>query len=399
MKKLHPQKHDPLPVEQEESEMPYIKQEEEPEPSNIKEENQEHEIPKFPMTVSVKSEEDEVPSKESGVAKPSSDSSFQHLTTKGEARSQPDGLLAPLSDSEDVTSQSSDYNTDKEDVDVDGSKSLKKSSLKRERKDRADVTVEDFHPEKYDPHHVEQEESVMPYNKQEAEPETPSIKEEQEDKIPKFSMTRSVKSEEDEGPSEESRAEQLARSNLFQYLIRKGEGQSQPDDLLAPLSDSDDVTSQSSDLNTDEEDVGFDASKSLKKSSLKRDGKERAGGKPCSHCDSTFTTNQRLILHTRTHTGEKPFVCTFCGKRFTQKGTLNVHKRTHTGEKPFVCSICDKRCSTKSTLTKHTRTHTGEKPFVCTFCGNRFTQTGNLKRHERKYHLLKSSTNTLDGHI
>ncbi|XP_057695998.1 uncharacterized protein LOC130918120 isoform X2 [Corythoichthys intestinalis] len=90
IKELHPQTHNPLHVKQEESEMPYIKKEEEPETPSIKEEQHEDEITKCPMTVSVKSEEDEGPSKQSGAAKPLSDSSFQHPTTKGEGQLQPD---------------------------------------------------------------------------------------------------------------------------------------------------------------------------------------------------------------------------------------------------------------------------------------------------------------------
>ncbi|XP_057707342.1 uncharacterized protein LOC130925823 isoform X4 [Corythoichthys intestinalis] len=129
---LQPEKPNPLHVKQE-SEMQYVKQEAEPETTIIKEEEQEHEIAQFPITASVKSDENEGPNEESGAAKPSSDSSFQHVTTKGGGQSQPDGLLlAPLSDSDDVTSHSSDFDTDEEDNDFDqnASKSLYKSLMK-----------------------------------------------------------------------------------------------------------------------------------------------------------------------------------------------------------------------------------------------------------------------------
>ncbi|XP_057690845.1 oocyte zinc finger protein XlCOF7.1-like isoform X2 [Corythoichthys intestinalis] len=323
IKELHPQKQDPLHVKQEESETPCIKQEAEPETPSIKEEH-EDEIPKFPMTVSVKSEDDEGP-------KPLSDSSFQHLTTKGEGRSQHD-----------------------------------------------DITVENLHPKKHDPPHVKQEESDMAYIKQEAEPETSSIKEEPQEEEIQFPMNVSVKSEEDEGPSKES-------SNLFQHLTTKGEGRSPPDDLLRPLSESDAITSRSSDFNADEEDVDFqqNALKSLNKSALKGDAKKCAGGEPfsCSRCDKKFATKEYLIIHTHTHTRGKPFICTFCGKAFTQKGSLNIHIRIHTGVKPFVCSLCDKRFSRKQSLTKHTRTHTGEKRFVCSLCDESFCTKHQLNRH------------------
>ncbi|XP_057685429.1 piggyBac transposable element-derived protein 3-like isoform X7 [Corythoichthys intestinalis] len=154
--------------------MEYIKQEEESETPNINEE-QEDEIPRFPMTVDVKSEESEVPSKESGAVKPSNDGSFQHLSTKEEGRSQP-----------------------------------------------YDVTVEDLHPEKHDPPHVKQEESNMAYIKQEAEPESPSIKEEKQEEEIMFPMPVAVKSEDDdEGHSKGNGAAKPSKDSSFQHLRTK----------------------------------------------------------------------------------------------------------------------------------------------------------------------------------
>ncbi|XP_057685457.1 zinc finger protein ZFP2-like isoform X2 [Corythoichthys intestinalis] len=396
---LHSEKRDPPHVKQE-SEMPSIKLEPELNTSGIKQE-QEDEILKFPVTVRVKSEEDEGSSEESRATKLASRSLFQHLTTKVE----------------DLHSEKRDPPCVKQESEMPSIKlepELKTSGIKEEQKDeilkfpvtvrvkseedegpseesratklgsrslfqRLTTKVEDLHSEKRDPSSVKQK-SEMPSIKLEAELKTSSIKEEQEDEILKFPVTVRINSEE---------ATKLASSNLFQQMTTKGEGRSEPVDLLAPLSDSDDMTSHSSDYNTDEEDVDFEqsASKSLKKSSLKRNTKDGAGGKPfsCSHCDKTFTTKEYLFVHTHTHTEGKPFLCTFCGKRFSRKATLKIHTRTHTGEKTFVCSLCNKRFCTKHDLTRHTRTHTGEKPFVCTFCGQRFTHKGHLNVHKRTH--------------
>ncbi len=49
-----------------------------------------------------------------------------------------------------------------------------------------------------------------------------------------------------------------------------------------------------------------------------------------------------------------------CGKAFAAPSKLMVHKRTHTGEKPYACSMCPKRFAEKSNAVRHERTHTAD---------------------------------------
>ncbi|GAB5355896.1 hypothetical protein AAMO2058_000244200 [Amorphochlora amoebiformis] len=49
--------------------------------------------------------------------------------------------------------------------------------------------------------------------------------------------------------------------------------------------------------------------------------------------------------------------CHFCHRLFNQKGNLVVHIRTHTGEKPFECSICHKTFAQGSNMKRHEKTH------------------------------------------
>ncbi|XP_077569249.1 uncharacterized protein LOC144194217 [Stigmatopora nigra] len=325
-----------------EFEMKYIKEEAKPETPYIKEEQQD-DIPNFPMAAIVKSEED--PNQESRTEKPW----LQQATPKVEL---PSGLLAPLSDSDDLTSHSSD-----EDVVFDP-KSLDESSLNKETEERKDL-LKDILTLRSD---VKQE---MPSIKEEAEPVTPQI----------TAFPSTVKSENDKDPRLESGTENL----FFQDLTHKGEGPAPPDRLSTPLLDIDDVTSHSS----DEEDVTFDpeSSKLVDVTSFENHTNERRKPFACMLCDKRYYQKHKLKIHIRTHTGEKPFVCIFCGKPFKERGELMAHARTHTGEKPFACGLCDKKFCQNSNLKVHMRTHSLEKPFPCSVCGKPFKEKLQLARH------------------
>ncbi|KAI9797737.1 MAG: hypothetical protein M1835_006909 [Candelina submexicana] len=106
------------------------------------------------------------------------------------------------------------------------------------------------------------------------------------------------------------------------------------------------------------------------------------------NCLRSFSQKTHLEIHTRAHTGVKPFSCKECHQTFSQLGNLKTHERRHTGERPYACEICHKRFSQRGNVRAHRIVHDGEKPFVCRLeeCSKQFTQLGNLKSHQNKFH-------------
>ncbi|XP_054644029.1 zinc finger protein 1 homolog isoform X2 [Dunckerocampus dactyliophorus] len=352
-------------------------------------------------------------------------------------------------------------------------------SLTREEKERLRQQLEDvcktqvvLHVEDIQKLIGPQEECAGGFTWEQEEPQPPSIKEEEEEPEPTFikeeeeepqptfvkeeeeelSITQegesllgsrspltgvSVKTEDHEdkppessqlhhSPSEEKREAEPSSSSSTQHMTTEADGDhcggSQADNLLAPLSDSDDTTSHSpededrdynqeslssdtdceGDMTTHTDDKHSECSKKKTvkhfncsvcykrfsyKSKLIRHMRTHTGDKPfsCLDCCKRFTHKVNMLSHMRTHTGEKPFSCLDCGKRFTHKVNMLSHMRIHTGEKRFSCSDCGKCFTHKVSMVSHMRTHTGEKPFSCSECGKSFAHKVSMVSHMRTH--------------
>ncbi|XP_077429138.1 zinc finger protein Eos-like isoform X1 [Vanacampus margaritifer] len=121
-----------------------------------------------------------------------------------------------------------------------------------------------------------------------------------------------------------------------------------------------------------------------------------SGKLKCDICGMICIGPNVLMVHKRSHTGERPFQCNQCGASFTQKGNLLRHIKLHSGEKPFKCPLCSYACRRRDALAGHLRTHavsspTAGKPYKCSYCGRSYKQQSTLEEHlERCYNYLQS---------
>ncbi|XKL61349.1 hypothetical protein PGB90_008406 [Kerria lacca] len=64
---------------------------------------------------------------------------------------------------------------------------------------------------------------------------------------------------------------------------------------------------------------------------------------------SYVPTNRRKLVNGRQQ-------CPLCSKTFPSHASMMIHTRTHTGEKPYLCNVCEKGFNVKSNLLRHMRT-------------------------------------------
>ncbi|KAJ8732253.1 hypothetical protein PYW08_014983 [Mythimna loreyi] len=80
----------------------------------------------------------------------------------------------------------------------------------------------------------------------------------------------------------------------------------------------------------------------------------------CDLCMKHFPNPAEWVRHIQsTHTeseGAQNKSCTQCKKTFPSHASMLIHMRTHTGERPFVCGLCNKGFNVKSNLLRHLRT-------------------------------------------
>ena len=89
----------------------------------------------------------------------------------------------------------------------------------------------------------------------------------------------------------------------------------------------------------------------------------------------------------------KTFECKLCLKSYKGQYSFVIHTRTHTGEKPFKCDICQHKFSDLSNYRRHyKRTHTEKKAFKCNICEQYFSQISDYQRHQNLQHGMNETS-------
>ncbi|XP_013419803.1 zinc finger protein 431 [Lingula anatina] len=135
-------------------------------------------------------------------------------------------------------------------------------------------------------------------------------------------------------------------------------------------------------------DLGFDDDSDSTEEEVpqkrKRENPPRRKTFKCQNCDKIFRRKDELVVHERTHTGERPFKCQFCDSSFHRKNICVKHEKKHL-DKPFRCKYCVRIFSTREECEEHENTHTLIRPYQCLHCGKTFARKGESTLHERTH--------------
>lgn len=109
----------------------------------------------------------------------------------------------------------------------------------------------------------------------------------------------------------------------------------------------------------------------------------------CDICGKECFTRFQLKDHKLIHQEGVPFICETCGQGFNSRTCLTSHVfHKHSKVRNHKCTDqgCEKTFKTRTQLLVHMRSHSGEKPFQCPDCHYKSTTRGNMRLHLTNKH-------------
>ena len=73
----------------------------------------------------------------------------------------------------------------------------------------------------------------------------------------------------------------------------------------------------------------------------------------CQECDYTSYNSNKVTVHMRSHSGEKPFSCQLCNYRSTHNSNLRRHMTVHSSKMSYKCLKCSYSTKWQSSLKRH----------------------------------------------
>ncbi|XP_055920359.1 zinc finger protein ZFP2-like isoform X2 [Eupeodes corollae] len=117
----------------------------------------------------------------------------------------------------------------------------------------------------------------------------------------------------------------------------------------------------------------------------------------CEICNKSFN-HSLLFVHQNMHQNIEEHNCSICNRQFENQISYDMHMQLHAdqptrirpqiGTKPgarFACTYCGKEFLRPHEKVKHERIHTGEKPYECEVCGKSFRVSYSLTLHLRTH--------------